>query len=136
VQDPDEVTRDEAEELDARKAAMNAATARLDEIMAESLSSLDIPDERIEKLKTRLKALVETRYRGAVAAISLSAEERAASPHTAFAKARRDLLNTQRETLLEEHNAGRIDDEVLRKVLRELDLEELALSQAPTSRLS
>jgi CPA1 family monovalent cation:H+ antiporter len=136
VGDPDEASRDEAEELEARKAAMNAAKTRLDEIMAESLSSLDITDERIEKLKARLNALLETRYRGAVAAISLSAEERAASPHAAFAKARRDLLNTQREALLEEHNAGRIDESVLRKVLRELDLEELALSRAPTSRLS
>jgi CPA1 family monovalent cation:H+ antiporter len=43
---------------------------------------------------------------------------------------------TQRQTLLEEHAAGRLDDDVLRKVLRELDLEEMALSEALTSRLS
>jgi CPA1 family monovalent cation:H+ antiporter len=136
VQDPDEASRDEAEELEARKAAMDAAKKRLDEIMSTKLSSMDIPEDRLEKLKTRLNALVETRYRGAVAAISLSSEERASSPHAAFAKARRELLMTQRQTLLEEHAAGRLDDDVLRKVLRELDLEEMALSEALTSRLS
>jgi Na+/H+ antiporter len=136
VQDPDEASRDEAEELEARKAAMEAAKKKLDEIMSTKLSSLDIPEDRLEKLKKRLSALVDTRYRGAVAAISLSSEERAASPHAAFAKARRELLMTQRQTLLEEHAAGRLDDDVLRKVLRELDLEEMALSEALTSRLS
>jgi Na+/H+ antiporter len=136
VQDPDEASRDGAEELEARKAAMDAAKDRLDEIMAEALSSMDIPAERVDKVKTRTKALLETRYRGAVAAISLSAEERAASPHTAFAKVRRDLLNAQREALLKQHGEGRIDDDVLRKVLRELDLEELTLSEAPSARLS
>jgi NhaP-type Na+/H+ or K+/H+ antiporter len=135
VQDEDEAAQDEAQELEARKAAMNAAKAKLDEITAEQLSTLDIPKERLEKLKTRLGALVETRYRGAVAAISLSSEERASSPHAAFAKARRQLLTTQRETLLSEHAAGKLDDDVLRKVLRELDLEEMALSEALSSRL-
>jgi CPA1 family monovalent cation:H+ antiporter len=70
-----------------------------------------------------------------VAAISLSEEERAASPHAAFARVRRELLNVQREALLNEHSEGRIDDDVLRKVLRELDLEELTLSQAPSARV-
>jgi CPA1 family monovalent cation:H+ antiporter len=136
VQDPDEASRDEAEELAARKAAMEAAKKRLDEIISTTLSPLDISEERLQKLKTRLGALVETRYRGAVAAISLSAEERGSSPHAAFAKARRELLVTQRKTLLAEHAAGRLDDDMLRKVLRELDLEEMALTEALTSRLS
>jgi CPA1 family monovalent cation:H+ antiporter len=136
VQDADEASRDEAEELEARKAAMHAAKSTLDEIVSTQLSSLDISEDRLEKLKTRLNALIEIRYRSAVAAISLSSEERASSPHAAFAKARRKLLTTQRETLLSQHSAGQLDDDVLRKVLRELDLEEMALSEAPTSRLS
>jgi Na+/H+ antiporter len=136
VQDEDEAARDESEELEARKAAMEAAKAKLDTIIGDQLSTWDISEDRLKKLKTRLDALVETRYRGAVAAISLSSEERASSPHAAFAKARRQLLTTQRETLLSEHSAGKLDDDVLRKVLRELDLEEMALSEALSSRLS
>ncbi|WP_158884257.1 Na+/H+ antiporter [Amycolatopsis anabasis] len=136
VRDEDEAARDEAQELEARSAAMEAALNRLDELLADHLSAVDISEERAAKLAARLRTLVETRYRGAVAAISLSAEERAASPHAAFVKARRELLITQRETLLAEREAGRLDDEVLRKVLRELDLEELALSNTLTSRLS
>ncbi len=136
VRDPGEAERDEAEELEARSAAMKAAMAKLDELLPEMLSNLDISEERAEKLSARLKALVETRYRGAVAAISLSAEEREASPHAAFTRARKALLITQRETVLAEREAGRVDDDVVRKVLRELDLEELALTNALTSRLS
>ncbi|OZM71437.1 Na+/H+ antiporter [Amycolatopsis antarctica] len=136
VRDAGEAERDEAEELAARSAAMDAALRRLDEILPEMLAGLDVSPERAEKLAARLRSLVETRYRGAVAAISLTAEERETSPHAAFAKARKELLVTQREALLIERAEGRLGDEVLRKVLRELDLEEMALSQTLTSRLS
>lgn len=136
VLDPHEAERDEQEELAARNAAMKAALERLDEILPEMLSSVDIPAEKAEKLANRLRTLVETRYRGAVAAISLSAEERDGSPHAAFIRARRELLITQREVLLSEAKDGNLDDDVLRKVLRELDLEELALTNTLTSRLS
>ena len=37
--------------------------------------------------------------------------------------------------MLAENRAGRLDDEVLRKVLRELDLEELSVSATLTNRL-
>jgi Na+/H+ antiporter len=136
VRDENEMAREENEELEARSAAMNAALKRLDEMMPRMLERLDIPEDRAERLAGRLRALVEIRYRGAVAAISLSAEERAASPHAAFVRARKDLLIVQREALLDERDAGRLDDDVLRKVLRELDLEELAVSSVLDQRLS
>lgn len=128
-----EAEREEAEELKAREAAMNAALRRLDELMPELTSKVDIPEGRAERIYSRLRSLVETRYRGAMAAISLTTEEREASPHTAFVQARRDLLVAQREAVLACED---VDDYVLRKVLRELDLEELALSDTLTSRLS
>jgi CPA1 family monovalent cation:H+ antiporter len=131
-----EAERDEAEELAAREAAMHAALKRLDDLVPELLSKVDIPEERADRLVARLRGLVESRYRGAIAAISLSAEEREASPHAAFVQARRELLLAQREAVLACREAGELDDEVLRKVLRELDLEELALSDTLTSRLT
>ncbi|WAL65771.1 Na+/H+ antiporter [Amycolatopsis cynarae] len=131
-----EAERDEAEELAAREAAMHAALKRLDELMPELLAKVDISPERAERLALRLRGLVESRYQGAVAAISLSAEERETSPHTAFFEARRQLLLSQREAVLRCREQGKLDDDVLRKVLRELDLEELALSDTLTSRVS
>ncbi|GAB3586047.1 cation:proton antiporter [Amycolatopsis endophytica] len=136
VHDKDDVEQDAEEEKAARETAMQAALQRLDELTPELIERLDIPREKAERLGARLRALVESRYRGAVAAISLSAEERDSSPHAAFVQARRDLLLVQRETMLEQRAEGKLDDEVLRKVLRELDLEELALSDTLTSRLS
>ncbi|GAB2978599.1 Na+/H+ antiporter [Amycolatopsis acidiphila] len=130
-----EAERDEAEEKHAREEAMHAAMKRLDELMPDMLSKVDISKERADRLISRLRGLVESRYQGAIAAISLSTEEREASPHAAFVQARRELLVAQREAVLACREAGDLDDEVLRKVLRELDLEELALSNTLMSRL-
>ena len=90
----------------------------------------------VDRLKQRLERLVDTRYRFAKAAITLSGEERSGSPQAQFAKARRELLITQRAAMIEENRAGRLDDEILRKMLRELDLEELSVSTTLTNRLS
>ncbi|MFJ1766161.1 Na+/H+ antiporter [Amycolatopsis sp. NPDC088138] len=136
VGDPEEAAHDEAEELAAREVAQKAAHARLREISRDRLAELDLPPEKIERLKERLERLVDTRYRFAKAAITLSGEDRSGSPHAQFAKARRELLITQRKAMIEENRAGRLDDEILGKMLRELDLEELSVSTTLTNRLS
>ncbi|WP_326945200.1 Na+/H+ antiporter [Amycolatopsis sp. NBC_01307] len=136
VQDPSETSRDEAEELAAREVAQKAAHARLREISRDRLAELDLPPEKVERLKERLERLVDTRYRFAKAAITLSGEDRSGSPQAQFAKARRELLITQRKAMIEENRAGRLDDEILGKMLRELDLEELSVSTTLTNRLS
>ncbi|WP_328605261.1 Na+/H+ antiporter [Amycolatopsis sp. NBC_00345] len=136
VQDPGEAARDEAEELAAREVAQKAAHERLREITRERLSTMDMPEEKAARLRQRLERLVDTRYRFAKAAITLSGEERSASPQAQFAKARKELLLTQRAAMIEENRAGRLDDVVLRKVLRELDLEELSVTNSLTNRMS
>ncbi|WP_326567113.1 Na+/H+ antiporter [Amycolatopsis rhabdoformis] len=135
VQNPAEAARDQAEELAAREVAQKAAHARLREITQSAMSTVDLPPERLERLQERLERLVDTRYRFARAAITLSGEERSASPQAKFAKARRELLITQRAAMIAENRAGRLDDEVLRKVLVELDLEELSATSTLTGRL-
>lgn len=132
VVDPDEAARDTEEEMAARMVAQTAAKERLAEIMHERVSTMEVPPEKVEKIRQRLDNLIESRYRFAAAGIYLSAEERVASPQAQFAKARRELLVIQRGAMIAEREAGRIDDDILRKVLRELDLEELTL----TSRFS
>jgi Na+/H+ antiporter len=136
VQDHGEDERDAAEELAARRVAMNAALAKLDELLPQMMSTVDIPEEKRARLNDRLRRFVEMRYRFAEASISLSTEERQASPQAAYAHARRELLVAQREALIGERDAKRLEDEVLQKVLRELDLEELSQSGPLTSRLS
>ncbi|MFE0020481.1 Na+/H+ antiporter [Amycolatopsis sp. NPDC059021] len=133
VQDPDEAARDQAEEIAARTAAKDAALAKLDELIATQLSTMDVPPERAERFRERLRNIVDTRYRAAIEAISLSAEERASSRTAAFHRARGEMLVAQRQALLAEREAHRLDDDILRKVLRELDLEELSLSASPLS---
>ena len=135
VQDPGEAERDQAEELAAREVAQKAAQERLREISRDRLSTLDLPVEKVERLKQRLERLIETRYRFAKASITLSGEERGGSPQAQFAKARRELLITQRAAMIAENRAGRLDDDILRKMLRELDLEELSVSATLTNRL-
>ncbi|MEV6830530.1 Na+/H+ antiporter [Amycolatopsis sp. NPDC051102] len=136
VEDPTEASRDEAEELAAREVAKKAAHERLRELGHERLAALDLPQEKVDRLKERLQRLIDTRYRFAKAAITLSGEDRSGSPQAQFAKARRELLITQRKAMIEENRAGRLDDEVLQKVLRELDLEEMSVSATLTNRMS
>ncbi|WP_435154332.1 Na+/H+ antiporter [Amycolatopsis sacchari] len=135
--DPElEAEHDDEQEKYAREQAMHAAMRRLDDLMPEVLSKVDIPEERADRLVARLRGLVESRYQAAIAGISLNSEEREASPHAAFVRARRELLLAQREAVLACREAGDLDDDVLRKVLRELDLEELSLSATLNPRLS
>jgi CPA1 family monovalent cation:H+ antiporter len=136
VQDPSEASRDEAEELAAREVAKRAAHERLRVISRDRLASLDLPPEKVQRLKERLERLVETRYRFAEATIKLSGEDRPGTPQAQFAKARKELLIIQRKAMIEENRAGRLDEEILHKVLRELDLEELSVTAALTNRLS
>jgi CPA1 family monovalent cation:H+ antiporter len=49
------------------------------------------------------------------------------SPAAAYRRLRLEMLGAQRGVYLDARNSGEIDDEVLRKVLRELDLEEARL---------
>ncbi|GLY36126.1 cation:proton antiporter [Amycolatopsis sp. NBRC 101858] len=136
VQDPSEASRDEAEELAAREVAKRAAYERLRVISRDRLASLDLPPEKVQRLKERLERLVETRYRFAEATIKLSGEDRHGTPQAQFAKARKELLVIQRKAMIEENRAGRLDDDILQKVLRELDLEEMSVTAALTNRLS
>jgi hypothetical protein len=51
------------------------------------------------------------------------------SPAAAFRRLRLEMLAAERAAFIEERDNGRIDDEVLREVLRGLDLEEATLNR-------
>jgi hypothetical protein len=57
-------------------------------------------------------------------------EEIGESPASAFRRLRLEMLAAERATFIAERDNGQIDDEVLREVLRGLDLEEATLNRA------
>lgn len=58
-----------------------------------------------------------------------SEEELGQSPATVFRGLRLEMLAAERAVFIAERDAGNIDDEVLREVLRGLDLEEATLNR-------
>ena len=58
-----------------------------------------------------------------------SAGRRRRAPAAAYRRLRRIMLDAEREVFVKARDRGEIDDEVLFRVLRELDLEEAALSR-------
>jgi CPA1 family monovalent cation:H+ antiporter len=51
------------------------------------------------------------------------------TPAQAFRRLRREMLEAERSVFVDMRDAGRIDDEVLRRVINELDLEEAMLAR-------
>ena len=51
------------------------------------------------------------------------------SPSSIYRRLRREMVTAERDTFVRFRNDGRIDDEVLRRALYELDLEEAMLSR-------
>lgn len=56
-------------------------------------------------------------------------EELGPAPAAAFRRLRLDMLAAERETFIAERDADRIDDEVLRTLMRDLDLQEATLNR-------
>ncbi|GLZ37589.1 Na+/H+ antiporter [Actinokineospora sp. NBRC 105648] len=105
-------------EAQVQNNAARASIDRLDEILADG----DIPDH----LADRLRAIAE--HRGNAAWERLGRQE-TENPAVAFRRLRRAMLEAERSVFVEARDRGEIDDEILRRVQRELDLEEAALSR-------
>ncbi|MGZ8177227.1 Na+/H+ antiporter [Williamsia sp. SKLECPSW1] len=103
----------------AQDRAGRAAGARLDELAAE-LPPSEANDDQVQVLRRWLKS----RKNLAWEELGRGEDEIGESPSMVFSRLRTELLQTQREVFIGERDAGRIDDEVLRRVLRQLDLAE------------
>ena len=108
---------------EARLAAVDAAVGRLDELRAEDHD--DLEDHAIEAVHTQLLNR-RTRYRRRLDLLeSAEAGVVPMSPQYEAALAtRRAVLDAQREELLRWRDIGRLPDESLRLLQRELDHEE------------
>jgi Na+/H+ antiporter len=111
--------RAEKEEAKARLYAAEAALARLEELAEEEW----VREDTLERLRgmfgfrrERFRSRFDPESDGAV-------EDRSA----AFQRLMRELLDAEREAVFELRRTRRIDDDVMRRVVRDLDLEEARL---------
>ncbi|OMH23582.1 Na+/H+ antiporter [Tersicoccus phoenicis] len=99
-------------------------------------------DARYGRQKTdqfigRLEQLARDRTGQVRSAVDAEEESATASATAAaaFEGLRRDLLRIRRDVLMDERDAGTIDDEVMRQVLLEIDAEELAMDHSWLARM-
>jgi monovalent cation/hydrogen antiporter len=108
------------EETKARIHAAEAALARLDELIEEEW----VREDTVERLRglfnfrrERFRSRFDPDTDGAIEDQSLS-----------YQRLLRELLEAERAAVLELQRTGRIDNDVLRRVVRDLDLEEARLN--------
>lgn len=105
-------------ELDARVKATQAALERLDEISDEE----SIPDRSRERLRGIYEDRIG-RYESGLEAGRVTDEYRESSD--TWTRWRRELFDAERETVVSLRDAGEINADVMRRVERDIDLEEL-----------
>ncbi|SNX99187.1 sodium/proton antiporter, CPA1 family [Geodermatophilus sabuli] len=108
---------------EARTASVEAGLVRLDELQAEQHD--DVDDDAIEAIRDQLQSRLE-RYRRRLDMLAgAEGGELPMSPqYEAALRVRRAVLTRQREELLHWRDIGRLPDEGLRRLERELDHEE------------
>jgi CPA1 family monovalent cation:H+ antiporter len=116
---PDD-SAERAEEAAARIAAAEAAIERVDQLASKPW----VRDDSAE----RAKAMHEYRRRRFASRLDGTPEgEEIEDRSLAWQRLQHQLLNAQREALVRLRNEGRISDDVMRKVERDLDIEETRL---------
>jgi CPA1 family monovalent cation:H+ antiporter len=121
----DDPQQDRLAAVQAQDRAARAAAERLDELLAESQAPNDTPERAAEVLRT----WNTRRLNSAWERLGRTEEEIGESPAAAFRRLRLEMLAAERKTFIEERDAGRINDEVLRSMLHGLDLEEATLNR-------
>lgn len=111
---------DNLAEAAAQQQAARAALERLEQVVRED--GTPPPEGVVESLRI----LTERRSLAAWERLGSNTEE---TPSAAFRRLRREMLAAEREVFVRLRDEQRIDDEVLRRVLRELDLEEAMLAR-------
>jgi monovalent cation/hydrogen antiporter len=118
-----ESLRDNLAEAEAQHQAARAALQRLDEIVNEEG---DIPEEVVQNLRGK----TEVRTFGAWERLGGGrGPGNSETPTALYRRLRREMLEAEREVFVQLRDNRRIDDEVLRRVLFELDLEEAMLAR-------
>ncbi|GIJ47931.1 Na+/H+ antiporter [Virgisporangium aliadipatigenens] len=114
---------------EARSASVEAALDTLDELEAQAHD--DLRTHLVDTMRGQLRARM-ARYRGRLDL--LRSDEPVSPGYEAALHIRRVTIDAQREELLRWRDAGRLPDEGLRVLERELDLEERLLPDRPARR--
>ena len=111
---------------EARAAAVQAALGRLDQMASESGTEGELPEPVVSDMRRSLTARL-ARYSRRLEFLEDNPETLRPPGYEAAIRARRALIDAQREELLRWRDAGRLPDECLRVLQRELDHEERTL---------
>lgn len=114
---------EEKEEAGARLAAIREALQRMDD---PSVIAGAAPE-----ILTQVRAMYVHRLQSAEAELNSVENSGAPVPLQSCERLLRDLLDTERRVVLELHNRGVISNDVLRRIERTLDYEELRLAVDP-----
>ena len=105
----------DAEEVQARIRAAEAALERLDELVDEAWV--------LEDTAARTRALYQFRIDRFSARADPDGDGKIEKRSMKYQRLRRELLDAERQAVVEMRNTGEISDEVMRRVERDLDLE-------------
>jgi monovalent cation/hydrogen antiporter len=105
----------EEEEAQARIRAAEAAIERLDELTAEAW----VLDDTAERIRGQYRFRID-RFS---ARIDPDGDGKIEKRSMKYQRLRRELLDAERQTVVEMRNTGEISDQVMRRVVRDLDLE-------------
>jgi Na+/H+ antiporter len=115
--------RDALAEAAAQHAAAGAALERLNVLVGEDGA---IPEDVVQRLREK----AEIRQLGAWERLGgQTGPGYNETPTASYRRLRRGMLDAERAVFVELRDSGRIDDEVLRRVQQELDLEEALLAR-------
>ncbi|MBG0830961.1 Na+/H+ antiporter [Planomonospora sp. ID67723] len=119
-----ETFADDLAEAAAQQAAATAALARLEELTADGVA--EVHQEVVEQLRLRAERRALTAWERLGGGSGPEGEE---TPGTVYRRLRREMLAAEREVFVRLRDERRIDDEVLRRVMHELDSEEATLAR-------
>jgi CPA1 family monovalent cation:H+ antiporter len=116
---PPDPARETLREAQAQYEASTAAEARLDELLQDPRNRVpEVLEHRLRRLLDRRRNAVWERMGAPVD------EETGESVDSAYRRLARETLDAERRALVAQRSTGRVDDELLRKLVRRLDFEE------------
>lgn len=107
-------------EAQAQSEASRAAEERLDALLADDRNALPQP------LADRLRTVLERRRNAVWERLGAVNEATGENADDTYRRLSRELIEAEREVFVRLRDARRIDDEMMRTLLRRLDLEEAA----------
>ncbi|GLW11846.1 Na+/H+ antiporter [Microtetraspora sp. NBRC 13810] len=119
-----EIYADNLAEAGAQQAAASAGLARLEELVADGVAELHA--DIVAQLRSKSERRTLNAWERLGGGTGPEGEE---TPSAVYRRLRREMLDAERQVFVRLRNERRIDDEVLRRVMQELDFEEAILER-------